>query len=185
MWPWYIGLDSKSGLSCKNIFPPRLQQFQPECRTPLRKSFEEIFPDEISYSFIWTVLWTFIHFAPHLSLTLLFHHSFAFYFLSSVSHHHHTTPIPLALTALSSLSFSSPSTYPFLCLPVHVYPYFEPHPKGCSCPVWLRTGHSLFFFLQRLWLDPFFFFFLFHPLQLLCLIERPLWLNFLISHPVE
>lgn len=66
MWPWYIGLDSKSGLSYKYIFPPSLQQFQPA--SSLMKSFEEIPQKEISSSLLYFYFCSPVDFYPFCSI---------------------------------------------------------------------------------------------------------------------
>ena len=105
MWPWYIRLDSKSGLSCKYIFPPRLQHFLPDCSSSLTKSFEENLLEELCFSFIPVLLWTFIHFAPYFPLTLSCNHLFIVFLLPpSFSHCFRllpTAPVPSAFTAVS------------------------------------------------------------------------------------
>lgn len=74
-----------------------------------------------------------------------------------------TAPVPSAFTAVFN--------YPFLCLLLYFpTPWFEPHPKGGSCPIWLRTGHSRLYFLAEIVIRSCFFF---HLLQLLFLIESP------------
>lgn len=181
MWPWYIGLDSKSGLSCKYISPPRRQQFPPGCISSLKTSFEEILLQEIS--FILALFYPFCSiFFSHLN-----HHKTICLFLlppPSPSPSYHTLTISLhSHWSLFHFLFSPPPTLsPVFPYTVHSYPYFEQHPRDVAVQSDRELAIHSCFLLQRLWLSPFFSF---HLLQLLFLTERPLWLNFLISRPAE
>lgn len=96
---------------------------------------------------------------------------FFWYFLPFL-HRLPTTPIPSTFT---------PPTLSFVLLytPTSI---LNRTPRDVAVQSdWELAIHDCFF-LQRLWLDCFF---PFHLLQLLFSIERPLWLNFLISRPVE
>lgn len=121
MWPWHIGLDSESELSCKCIFLHQaLNRFSQTAALPGGNLREKL-------------LWrnpVILSFGPPLHVLLIL-----------------TTSTPPVHAAVS---FSSPSAYLLTSLSTspRYLPNTNHTPPGRSSPVWLRADHSqtIFYF---------------------------------------